>query len=509
MADQNLSELLTEFQNLAESEHHAYIDTIVSRHDNASTIFAALSFFEDRPKPHDLLQPLCDLLFTIYRIGNNGENEYRKFTLQFLPNLIYLYLQNYSDKQGYSSVETLLVSIHNIEMSSLDNTRKSFKVPSIGSSSIYHDASLISESRIFAMPDTNLERGSSSGQPLASTGPISHINAQNRAKVVSHLFSVFAFLLGSVSKDCLDWTCRVSSRMITRGFDSDPAKQSGNIKTHYRVPSYGSESGMGRMGGSKPQISRIPLPHSVYLDLLNLAYFAIHNNIGREGIKLSRDIEYRGKYECVPSVVLVSKAVSQLAATSGGTMVVETPQIATPSVLTKNMITNASFRTKKMEGDIPRVDNGEEENNFGEKMGMILEEAEAEVERMNKLNMKEGQDNPDGIDKVNMADKLKAKIENVRDNVRIPIRKKDKDKDKDLDKDKERGVSESSDKDDFTVKVKPDKKEKKHKSKKGDKNQDHDISSEDYLRMSTLPGSGHQTDTVTIHSPESGNTSIF
>ena len=46
MADQNLSELLTEFQNLAESEHHAYIDTIVSRHDNASTIFAALSFFE-------------------------------------------------------------------------------------------------------------------------------------------------------------------------------------------------------------------------------------------------------------------------------------------------------------------------------------------------------------------------------------------------------------------------------------------------------------------------------
>ena len=91
-----------------------------------------------------------------------------------------------------------------------------FRVPSIGSSSIYHDASLISESRIFAMPDTNLERGSSSGQPLASTGPISHINAQNRAKVVSHLFSVFAFLLGSVSKDCLDWTCRVSSRMITR-----------------------------------------------------------------------------------------------------------------------------------------------------------------------------------------------------------------------------------------------------------------------------------------------------
>ena len=46
MADQNLSELLTEFQNLAESEHHGYIDSIVSRPENATTIFAALTFFE-------------------------------------------------------------------------------------------------------------------------------------------------------------------------------------------------------------------------------------------------------------------------------------------------------------------------------------------------------------------------------------------------------------------------------------------------------------------------------
>ena len=46
MADHNLNDLLTDFQNLAEAEHHGFIETIISRPDNAATIFAALTFFE-------------------------------------------------------------------------------------------------------------------------------------------------------------------------------------------------------------------------------------------------------------------------------------------------------------------------------------------------------------------------------------------------------------------------------------------------------------------------------
>ena len=180
-----------------------------------------------------------------------------------------------------------------------------------------------------------------------------------------------------------------------------------------------------------------------------------------EGLKLARAIEYRAQYESVPTVILVSRAVTQLADSSGGN-IVEAPAItvATPSVLTKNMITNASFRTKKLEGDIPRVENDEDAKLAAEKMGMIAEEAEADVERMNKMNLKEGQDALDGEhgeNKVKIGEKFKAKMENVKENVkenvRLPIRKKDKDKDKDKDKekDKERGVSESSDKDNEIV----------------------------------------------------------
>ena len=129
--------------------------------------------------------------------------------------------------------------------------------------------------------------------------------------------------------------------------------------------------------------------------------------------------------------------------------------MATPSQLTKNMITNASFRTKKLECDIPRVECEEDSANLNsDKMGIIAEEVEADVERINKLNLKENTDNPDGADKVKIAEKIKAKMENVRENVRenvkIPIRKKEKDKDKD--KDKERGASESSDKEELRSK---------------------------------------------------------
>ena len=152
------------------------------------------------------------------------------------------------------------------------------------------------------------------------------------------------------------------------------------------------------------------------------------------------------------------------------------------------MITNASFRTKKLECDIPRVETEEDGGNVNnDKMGIITEEGEVDVERINKLNLKESSDNPDGADKVKIAEKIKAKMDNVRENVKIPIPRK-----KEKEKDKERGASESSDKEEvrsndrsckylgviiFYFLVKIDKKEKKHREKRGDKNPsiDHEL----------------------------------
>ena len=77
------------------------------------------------------------------------------------------------------------------------------------------------------------------------------------------------------------------------------------------------------------------------------------------------------------------------------------------------------FRTKKLEGDIPRIETEEDAAN-GERMGVISEEAETEIDKTNR--MKDNEAVVDGVDKVNIADKIKAKIVDVRDNVRIPTR---------------------------------------------------------------------------------------
>lgn len=277
--------------------------------------------------------------------------------------------------------------------------------------------------------------------------------------------------------------------MVTRGFNFGK-------KSHSRNRSYGSDSGL---RSPRMLATRIPLCSSVFLEMLHLAYFAIFNGFGSTGAQLVRDIEFRGRHDSLSNVLLVSRSVIQLAARATGT--VEAPHISTPSQLSKNMITNASFRTKKLEGDIPRVE-ADDEAAAGERMGVISEEAETETERSNKI--KDGEAVADGVDKVNIADKIKAKMENVRDNVRIPTRKKEKERDKK--DDKERGISESSDKEEKAKNA--DKKEKKRERQKSEvKNSfiaEHDLSSDEYMRMNNFP-----SETMTFHSPESGNTTIL
>ena len=65
---------------------------------------------------------------------------------------------------------------------------------------------------------TGLERGTTpaSSAKSSSAQQISHITAQNRAKIVSFLFSLFTSQLGSYSKDLLDSSCKVCSRLVLR-----------------------------------------------------------------------------------------------------------------------------------------------------------------------------------------------------------------------------------------------------------------------------------------------------
>merc|ERR1712013_575745 len=126
------------------------------------------------------------------------------------------------------------------------------------------------------------------------------------------------------------------------------------------------------------------------------------------------------------------------------------------------------------EADIARVETEDD----GERMGVISEEQEVEEK---PLGSQEKANCPD--DKVNIADKFRAKLENVKENVRMPdgmrIRKKEKGE----------GGGEG----------------KKQKSESRSNNYiKEDAEQEDGIRLSSLPNDPPGP----LHSPESGNTSL-
>lgn len=63
--------------------------------------------------PLKLLEPVCHQLFELYR---SSEDRLRRFTLQFLPELVWVYLRVTAsrDRQSNGCIEALLLGIYNL-----------------------------------------------------------------------------------------------------------------------------------------------------------------------------------------------------------------------------------------------------------------------------------------------------------------------------------------------------------------------------------------------------------
>lgn len=72
-------------------------------------ICMSLCFFP----PIQLLEPVCHQLFELYR---SSEDRLRRFTLQFLPELVWVYLRITAsrDRQSNGCIEALLLGIYNL-----------------------------------------------------------------------------------------------------------------------------------------------------------------------------------------------------------------------------------------------------------------------------------------------------------------------------------------------------------------------------------------------------------
>lgn len=110
-------------------------------------------------------------------------------------------------------------------------------------------------------------------------------------------------------------------------------------------------------------IPRIPLSSAFLVELVHAIYFAMFNGFGTVAIQTLEDIHNRACFEMYPELILITSAIrnSLHANPSGqpsdgpmGLSVALTPSTNTvTTAVSKSMITNASFRTKKLPDDIP------------------------------------------------------------------------------------------------------------------------------------------------------------
>ncbi|TNN53980.1 Protein FAM126B [Liparis tanakae] len=103
-----VEEWLSEFKSLPETRIPSYADTL---HLKKSLVPALYRVIQD--PNNELLEPVCHQLFELYR---SSDDRLRRFTLQFLPELVWVYLRVTAsrDRQSNGCIEALLLGIYNL-----------------------------------------------------------------------------------------------------------------------------------------------------------------------------------------------------------------------------------------------------------------------------------------------------------------------------------------------------------------------------------------------------------
>ncbi|CAG4981078.1 unnamed protein product [Parnassius apollo] len=339
-----ITEWVNEYASLQENEIKSFAAEHEHNHEIATAVFNLL-YSEDEGEQQSnhkdeayeqALENVCVQLFSFYR---SKETELQRFTLQFVPTLIYKYLSSVAQgsTKNCRCIETLLIGLYNFEV--VDESGKpkvvSFRLPSLAQSSIYHEPLSLGSQ---FLTESALRRWEECNTKLVSWGPLSQvevINAQNRLKVMAALLFIYNRQLSLLPKLALRHFCIAASRIMTQGFQ----KKIGNSKS----------------------IPRIPVSSNFLLEMVEGVYFAMFNEFYTLALQALTDIDQRAQYELFPDVMLVTSAVinslknnpaGQPCDGPMGISVALSPATTTVT-MSKSMITNASFRTKKLPDDIP------------------------------------------------------------------------------------------------------------------------------------------------------------
>ncbi|GCC17976.1 hypothetical protein chiPu_0017753 [Chiloscyllium punctatum] len=129
-----VEEWLSEFKTLPETSISSYASSLKGKSTLVSELYTVIC------EPHcELLEPVCHQLFEFYR---SAEVELKRFTLQYLPELVWSYLSVITrDMHSSGCIEALLLGIYNLEIADKDGCSKvqTFTIPSLSKPSVYHE----------------------------------------------------------------------------------------------------------------------------------------------------------------------------------------------------------------------------------------------------------------------------------------------------------------------------------------------------------------------------------
>ncbi|XP_032067045.1 protein FAM126B isoform X1 [Thamnophis elegans] len=315
-----VEEWLSEFKVLPEMQISNYAATL---HRKKILVPALYKVIQD--PNNEFLEPVCHQLFELYR---SSEVRLKRFTLQFLPELIWVYLRLTVSKNRQSNgcIEALLLGIYNLEIADKDGNNKilSFTIPSLSKPSIYHEPSTIGSMALTegALCQHDLIRVVYSDlHPQRET-----FTAQNRFEVLSFLMLCYNSAIVYMPASSYQSLCKMGSRLCVSGFPRQNEK-------------CWKEDGC-----------RVLLDPDFMVQLLTGIYYAVYNGQWELGQEALDDIIYRAQLELYSQPLLVANAMKNSLpfdapdASQGGQKVLKVEVTPTVPRISRTAITTASIR---------------------------------------------------------------------------------------------------------------------------------------------------------------------
>ncbi|XP_013872186.1 protein FAM126B isoform X2 [Austrofundulus limnaeus] len=337
-----VEEWLSEFKSLPETHIPSYAGSLQLKKSLVPALYRVI-----QDPGNELLEPVCHQLFELYR---SSEDRLRRFTLQFLPELMWVYLRLTAsrDRQSNGCIEALLLGIYNLEIVDKDGNSKllSFTIPSLSKPSMYHEPSGLGSIALTegALCQHDLIRVVYSGlHPQRET-----FTAQNRFEVLCFLMLCYNSAVVYMPLSSYQSVCRMSSRVCVCGFPRQQQKL-------WREP-----------------CNRVLLDPEFMVQMLTAVYHAIYNGEWEMGREALEDIVYRAQLELYSQPLLLGNAMKNSLPENApedprGRKVLQVEVTPTISRISISAITTASIRRHRWKrADADGMSGGEDSFNIND-----------------------------------------------------------------------------------------------------------------------------------------------